>query len=85
MVAAKYFRTSLEENNAAQFASVIMDDVTITRPDGQVFSGAEEAREVADSKEMARDGSGDISISFSRGGEEFVYEFKNSKDGLTLK
>jgi hypothetical protein len=48
-------------------------------------SSVEEARKVADSKEMASDGSGNISLSFSSGGKEFVYEFKNSTDGLTLK
>jgi hypothetical protein len=70
-----YFDTELEANTQqTRIATLILP-----------VSDAEEAQAVADSKEMASDESGNISLSFSRGGEEFVYEFKNSKDGLTLK
>ena len=43
--AGKEFRTAVQENDPATFAAVIMDDVTLTRPDGTVFSGAEEAKQ----------------------------------------
>jgi hypothetical protein len=48
-------------------------------------SNKEEARKIADSKKMSKDGAENISVSFTRGVEEFVYVFDSSKEGLTLK
>ncbi len=44
-----------------------------------------EARKIADSKKLTADGAGNLTVSFSRGGEEFVFDFVNSDEGLTLK
>ena len=47
-------------------------------------SDMEEAQKIADSKKMVRDGSGNLSISFSRGGVDFNFDFVNSGEGLVL-
>lgn len=48
-------------------------------------SDAKEARKVAESGKMNVDGSGNLSLAFSVDGEEFVYDFINSEEGLSLK
>ncbi len=48
-------------------------------------SDEEEAREIAGSRKLTTDRSGNLSVSFSSGGKEFVFEFINSDEGLTLK
>lgn len=48
-------------------------------------SSIEQAKEIVNSKKVAIDKSGDISLGFSKGNENFSFDFKNSKEGLVLK
>jgi hypothetical protein len=45
----------------------------------------DEARKIAATKKFERDGSGNLSVFFTRAGKEFKYEFINSNEGLSLK
>ncbi|KPL14023.1 MAG: hypothetical protein AMS26_12205 [Bacteroides sp. SM23_62] len=44
-----------------------------------------EAQEIVSSGKLATDRSGNLSVSFKRGGEAFLFDFIRSKEGLTLK
>ena len=55
--------------------------VTIILP----VSGSEEAQIIANSKEITFDNSGNLSLSFSKEGEKYRYEYQNSEEGLMLK
>jgi hypothetical protein len=48
-------------------------------------SSVEQAKEIMNSKKVSIDKSGDISLGFSKGNENFSFDFKNSKEGLVLK
>ena len=44
-----------------------------------------EAKQIATTKELKLDSSGNVTVSFSRKGEQYSFYFKNRKDGLVLK
>jgi hypothetical protein len=44
-----------------------------------------EAGRIASTKELKLDGSGNVTVSFSRKGEQYSYHFENQKGGLVLK
>ena len=46
---------------------------------------AEEALQIAHSKALNMDSSGDVIVSFNRNGEEYTFNFENRKGGLVLK
>ncbi|MCK5462130.1 MAG: hypothetical protein KAI95_03905, partial [Bacteroidales bacterium] len=48
-------------------------------------SDVEEAQKIAGSRKLTTDSSGNLSVSFSSGGKEFVFDFTNSDEGLMLK
>ncbi len=48
-------------------------------------SGAGEAQTIVDSKEIKIDNAGNLSISFSKEGEKYDFDFNNSKEGLILE
>lgn len=62
-----------------------MDENTIIATLVLPVSDMEEARKIADSKKLPKDDAGNVSVSFSREGEDFIFDFINSGDGLTLK
>ncbi len=48
-------------------------------------SGADEARQIADSKQISFDKSGNLSVSFSKEGKKYNYDYLKMKNGLVLK
>ena len=48
-------------------------------------SGFDEAQNIIDSKKIAINNSGNLSISFSKEGKNYVYDYIHSKDGFILK
>jgi hypothetical protein len=46
---------------------------------------SEEAKQVATTKELILDGSGNVTVSFSRKGEKYSFIFENQEGGLVLK
>jgi len=46
---------------------------------------SEEAKQIASTRELKLDSSGDVTVSFSRKGEHYSFNFQNRKDGLVLK
>ena len=46
---------------------------------------SEEAEQIAATKALNVDGSGNVTVSFSRKGEKFSFNFENQKGGLELK
>jgi len=44
-----------------------------------------EAKQIASTKELELDGSGNVTVSFSRKGEKYSFNFENRKGGLVLK
>jgi hypothetical protein len=46
---------------------------------------SEEADQIASTKELKMDGSGNLTVSFSRKGKDYSFHFENQKGGLVLK
>jgi len=46
---------------------------------------SEEAKQIAATKELKLDSSGDVTVSFSRKGEQYSFNFENKKGNLVLK
>ncbi len=46
---------------------------------------SEQAQQIASSSAIIKDNSGNITVSFSKSGEQFLYEYENRKGGLVLK
>ncbi len=44
-----------------------------------------EAKQIAGTKELKLDGSGNVTVSFSSKGEQYSFNFENRKGGLVLK
>jgi hypothetical protein len=70
-----YFDTEIKsEENATIVATLILP-----------VDNSEEAAQIANTGELNLDGSGNVTISFSRKGEKYSFDFENRKGGLVLK
>ena len=70
-----YFDT---EGTSKQYKTIV---ATIIVP----VENSEEAAQIAATKELQWDGSGNVTVSFSRKGKDYSYGFENRKGGLVLK
>lgn len=61
------------------------DDKTIIATIILPVLNLQEAQNIVKSKQIKKDNSGNISLSFSGGGKKYMYECINSKQGLLLK
>jgi hypothetical protein len=70
-----YFDTEIKsKENKTIVATLIMP-----------VDNSQEARQIASTKDLKIDGSGTVTVSFSRMGEKYSFNFENRKGGLVLK
>lgn len=70
-----YFDVEVTSNEAGTYIANIILPV----------ENSEQAQQIVSTKAIKKDNSGNITVSFSKNGEEFSYEYENRKGGLVLK
>jgi hypothetical protein len=79
-------------NATQEFFWIDYFDAVVNAEDTKTYIGTvvlpveniEEARKVADSKEMKKDSSGNIRITFTNKDKNYSFDYRNASDGLTL-
>lgn len=70
-----YFDTTISSSSEKTIVASIFAPV----------SGSDEARKIAQSKKITSDKAGNITVSFSKGGKQYVFNYENTSEGLILK